>query len=430
MSLQNAFQKFNQTQKAAGPWGSIRQNGFRYFEAKGLPSKLEEAWHYTSLKNLPAEMLLPQDSKSVSAKNLKSEFKTYLNSQFHNLVFLNGQLVAELSDIEALKALKVVGLEQIQKTSVLKSIRGARKQVGALRQDSMEALNSAFAGSGIVVEVPEETSLLKPLHVLYVQTSDNAAYPKTLVKVGAYSKLSLIETYTGGSQKSLTSAVSEIVLEQTAKLEYIRVQAEGSQVTHVGRTRIFLNKQSSLEALSYSTGAALNRHNFEVYCMGEESSAQVNGLTLGSGEQHHDNQTLIDHVVGNCVTTQLYKSILDGKSRAVFGGRVQIREQAQKASSEQLNKNLLLTSTAEADSKPELGIYADDVKATHGSTVGQLSAEELFYFMSRAIPRDKAVEMLSLGFVNDLIDRVSNEEIRHWLSAHLSQSYQQMKGAE
>jgi Fe-S cluster assembly protein SufD len=430
MSLQSAFQKFNQTQKASSPWASIRQNGFRYFEKKGLPSKLEEAWHYTSLKNLPTDLLLPQFSNVGSQQNIKTGYKTYFNSQFYNLVFLNGNLIAEFSDLKSLKGFKVVGLDQIQKTTVLKSVRAARKQVGSLRQDSMEALNSAFAGSGIVIEVPAETSLLKPLQVLYIQTSNQASYPKTLVKVGAYSKLALIETYTGGSQKSLTSAVSEIVLDQTSKLEYTRVQSEGSQVTHVGRTRIFLGQQSSLEALSYSTGAALNRHNFEVYCLGEESSAQVNGLTLGSGEQHHDNQTLIDHVVGNCVTSQLYKSILDGKSRAIFGGRVQIREQAQKASSEQLNKNLLLTSQAEADSKPELGIYADDVKATHGSTVGQLSAEELFYFMSRAIPRDKAVEMLSLGFVNDLIDRVSNESIRHWLSAHLAQSYQQMKGAE
>jgi Fe-S cluster assembly protein SufD len=294
----------------------------------------------------------------------------------------------------------------------------------------MEALNSAFAQSGIVIEIPTEIALNKPLQVLYVQGTEKAAYPKTLVKVGARSQLSLIETYTsyGEDQKSLTSSVTEIVVEPSAKLEYTRVQSEGSLATHIGCTRLFLEKGSSAECLSYATGAALNRHNFDVYCIGQESSAQVNGLTLGSGEQHHDNHTLIDHMVGHCTTAQLYKSILDGKSRAVFNGRVQIRENAQKASSEQLNNNLLLTSQAEADSKPELGIYADDVKATHGSTVGQLNADEVFYFMSRAIPREKAVEMLSLGFVNDLIDRVSNESIRVWLSEHLAQAYRQMKG--
>ncbi len=429
MSLQNAFEKFNRSVKAQGPWGHIRQNGFRYFEAKGLPTKLDEAWHYTSLKNLPQDLLLPQEAQKLSVpKTLKADLKSYLSPDFHNLVFLNGQLVDELSDMKALKKIKVVGLNQIEQTSTFKSIRAARKAAKTLRQDSMEALNSAFAQNGIVIEIPKEFYLAKPLQVLYVQNSERAAYPKTLVKVGVRSKLSLIETYIGGDQKSLTSAVTEIVVEPSAKLEYTRVQSEGKQTTHVGCSRIFLKEHASMEALTYATGAVLNRHNMNVYCLGQESSAQVNGLTLGAGEQHHDNHTLIDHVVGHCTTTQLYKSILDGKSRAVFTGRVQIRENAQKASSEQLNKNLLLTSTAEADSKPELGIYADDVKATHGSTVGQLDAEELFYFMSRAIPADKAVEMLSLGFVNDLIDRVSNEQIRGWLSQHLAQSYRKMKG--
>ncbi|MGZ5279952.1 MAG: Fe-S cluster assembly protein SufD, partial [Pseudobdellovibrionaceae bacterium] len=411
------------------PWLSIRQNGFRYFEAMGLPSKSDEAWHYTSLKSLPPELLLPQDQQKVSVPaNLKENIKTYLNSNFHNLVFVNGVLVEALSDLKHLKKIKVVDLEKVEQTSTFKSIRAARKMVKTLRQDSMEALNSAFAQSGIVIEIPKETVLEKPLQVLYVQNSELATYPKTLVKVGSRSKLSLIETYVGGDQKSLTSTVTEVIIEASAKLEYTRVQAEGTNTTHVGCTRIFLKEQAALEALTYATGAALNRHNMDVYCMGRESSAQVNGLTLGAGEQHHDNHTLIDHVVGHCTTTQLYKSVLDGKSRAIFTGRVQIRENAQKASSDQLNKNLLLTSTAEADSKPELGIYADDVKATHGSTVGQLNADELFYFMSRAIPRDKAVEMLSLGFVHDLIDRVSNENIRTWLSDHLIQSYRIMKG--
>lgn len=428
MSLQSAFQKFNQTQKPQGPWGLIRQNGFRYFEAKGLPTKADEAWHYTSLKNLPADLLLPQDAKAAVPKNLKSNLESYLNPQFFHLVFFNGNLVESLSDLSALKKIKVVGLEQVAQTTTLKSIRAARKSVQTLRQDSMEALNSAFAQNGIVIEVPKEFYLSKPLQVLYVQSSEKAAYPKTLVKVGSRAKLSLIETYVGGEQKSLTSAVTEIVVEPSAKLEYTRVQSEGLQATHVGCTRIFVKQHAHVEALSYATGAALNRHNFDVYCVGAESSAQVNGLTLGAQEQHHDNHTLIDHVVGHCTTTQLYKSILDGKSRVVFSGRVQIRENAQKASSEQLNNNLLLTSQAEADSKPELGIYADDVKATHGSTVGQLNADEIFYFMSRAIPREKAVEMLSLGFVNDLIDRISNEEVRAWLSELLAQTYRQMKG--
>lgn len=429
MNLQNTFQKFNQTQKAHGPWGTIRQNGYRYFEQHGLPTKQDEAWKYTSLKNLGEDLLQPQDFSQISVpKGFEKDLEAYLNPSFFHLVFLNGALVENVSDLSELKELKVFGLEEVAQTFVLSSIRKARKQVGKLRQDAMEALNSAFAHSGVVIEVPPNKSLKKPLQILFYQTSEKATYPKTLVKVGRGSKLVLIESFVGGSQKSLTNAVSELVVESSAKLEYTRVQEEGAATTHIGCTRVFLEKEASFESLSYATGAALSRHNYDVYLLGPQAFAQVNGLTLGNGKQHHDNHTNIDHVVGSCVTTQLYKSILDDESRAVFNGRVAIRKDSQKASSEQLNNNLILSSKAEADSKPELDIYADDVKASHGSTVGQLNPEELFYFLSRAIPREKAVEMLALGFVNDLIDRISNPEVRGWLATRLLRSYQKVKG--
>jgi Fe-S cluster assembly protein SufD len=429
MSLQNTFQKFNQTQKANGPWSAIRQNGFRFFEQHGLPSKKDEAWKYTSLKSLNESLLVPEVSAKINLSRETQELvKSHLSPEFLHLVMVNGILIESLSDMKALQKLKVCALHEINKTSVFKSIKKRRNLAGPVRQDSMEALNSAFAGNGMAIEVPERTSLGKPLQVLFFQNSECGVHPKILIKVGAGSKLVLVETYVGGSQRSLTNTTTEIVIETSARLEYTRVQEEGLQTTHVGRTRVFLERDSSLEALSYMTGAALARHNFDVYCLEEGAFAQVNGLTLTSGSQHHDNHTLIDHVAGNCQTSQLYKSILDDESRAVFNGLVHIRQNAQKASSEQLNNNLILSSKAEADSKPELQIYADDVKATHGSTVGQLNPEELFYFLSRAIPREKAVEMLSLGFVNDLIDRVSSPEVREWLQARLLKAYQKVRG--
>ncbi len=429
MNLQNTFQKFNQVQKSRGPWSDIRLNGFRYFEKHGLPSKQDEAWKYTSLKSLPEALLQPQENNTlVVPKDLKNELEAYLSPQFFHLVFLNGVLVPEHSDLSQLSKLKIVGLEDVEHTSVLSSIQKARKQAGPIRQDAMEALNSAFAHSGLVIEVPKNTSLPKPLQILFYQTSEKASYQKVLVKVGSGSKLVLLESYVGAGQKSLTDSVSEFVVEPAAKLEYTRVQEEGSQTIHVGCTRVFLQQDSSFEALSYATGASVSRHNFDIYCLGPQAFAQINGLTLGTGSQHHDNRTLIDHVVGSCNTTQLYKSILDDQSRAVFNGRVQIRQDAQKANSEQLNNNLILNSQAEADSKPELAIYADDVKASHGSTVGQLNPEELFYFLSRCIPRSKAIEMLSLGFVNDLIDRVTHDDVREWLAERLLKAYQKVKG--
>lgn len=431
MSLQNEFLKFNQTKKPVEPWASVRKNGFNFFQKFGLPTKLDEEWKYTSLKNLPEVLLTPQDSQDVSVPaNLKQMLSAYLSPQFYQLVFFNGTLVEALSDFDKLKKIKVAGLEEVGNTSAFKAIRKARRSLRSIRQDSMEALNSAFANSGIVIEVPAGVSLDKPFQLVYFKSSDKAVYPKTWVKLGRGSSLSLVESFVGSGQKSLTNTVTELFVGESAKLEYVRVQEEGLQTTHIGCSRAYLNKNSSFEALSYSTGGALYRHNFDVYCMGEQALAQINGLTLGLGKQHHDNHTLIDHVVGNCQTHQLYKSILDGESRAVFNGKVRIRPGSQKASSDQLNQNLLLSSKAEADSKPELGIFADDVKATHGSTVGQLDSEELFYFLSRAIPREKAVEMLSLGFVNELIDRVSHPFVRTWMRERLVQAYQRMKSEE
>lgn len=429
MNLQSVFEKIGQSQGAHSPWKAFRQNGFRYFELHGLPTKKDENWKYTSLRQLTEESLAPAvPPQVIRADELKLELGVYLNPDFYQLVLINGALAPELSDLKDLSKIKIVSLDLIGTTTILESIQKARKQIPDLRQDAMEALNSAFFQTGIGIEIPAETSLGRPLQILNYSDSAEATYPKILIQVGKGASVSLVETYVSGNLKSLTNSVMEAVIEESAKLECIRVQAEGSEKIHIGCSRFLLQENSSLESLSYSTGGKVFRHNLDVYCLGPSATAQVNGLTLSAKDQHHDNHTTIDHVVGNCTTTQLYKSILDDDSRAVFNGSVVIRKNAQKASSEQLNKNLLLSSKAEADSKPQLDVFADDVKATHGSTVGQLNPEELFYFLSRAIPKDKALEMLSLGFVKELIDRVSTESVRRWLSTHLKESYQAMKG--
>ncbi len=400
-----------------------------YFEQHGLPSKADEAWHYTSLKHLPETALEAESASShISDATLNTLLSKEKNPDFYNLVIINGILNESLSDFPMAVGLQVYAVENPLANEIQQAVFQVQQKIGNLATDSMESLNKARNSQTLVIEVFRDHAPLKPLQLIRYSSSEKSVYSQTLIRLNFGSRLSVVETFIGDALKSLTNSSADVLVESSATLEFVRVQSESRESTHVGRTRFYLQAQANLEALSYATGARLSRHTLEVFCLGEQATAKINGMTLGTGKQHFDNHTLIDHVAGACITSQLYKSILDGESRAVFNGRVSIRLGSQKAFSEQLNHNLLLSSQAEADSKPELGIYADDVKATHGSTVGQLDAEELFYFLSRAIPREKAIEMMSLGFVNELIDRISHEAIRDWLQIRLLKAYQAMKG--
>lgn len=388
-----------------------RLDGMKYFLSKGMPSKKDEAWKYTSLKKLSERELIPSAKKKLDLPSLS-------NSQFHQIFVVDGEIYLKASDRKALKGKVTISRRDLTVTQALKH---ARRMTGKLRQDSLEALNSAFS-QGICLFVHENAELKKPLQIVF-----SSRYPRLQAFISEGAKLNLIEAYFGDETKQFTDAVSEISIAKSAHLNYLRIQSENKNTIHFGCTRIFLHQQSHLESLVYATGAEISRHNLDIHCLGEKAEAIVNGLTLGGGDQHFDNSTRIDHAVGHCNTNQLYKSLLSGKSKAVFRGQVEIRPGAQKASSEQLNKNLLLSKDAEADSVPQLNIFADDVKATHGSTVGQMSEEEIFYLLSRAISREKAIELVSLGFVKDLEDRISNPKIRQWLAVHLERSYQELQ---
>lgn len=428
MSLEKAIGQLNRHSEALGIAHRIRQNGYQYFVDRGIPTRKDEDWKYTSLKALDASYLEPRKS-SLSADQIKKALKGVSDPQFSNLVFVDGHYEAAFSQKPA--GLVVINLaDALSAPAFSKEIRSfvkARKSAAPVRQDSLEALNSAFLQHGLILKTKKGAVLNKPVHLIFLQTEESSSYMKTYVRCQSESKLTLVESYIGGGAKSFSNAVTEILLEKNSSLEYLRNQNLNAGTIDVGCTRIFAWEHSQLESLISSVGSQISRHNFDFFALGSQAKAQINGLTLTAGDQHVDNHTNIEHVIGHCETQQLYKSILAGKSRAVFNGRVHIRANAQKASSDQLNKNLLLTSEAEADSKPQLEIYADDVKATHGSTVGQLNAEEMFYFLSRGISRDQAQEMLSLGFIQDLVERLPHVAVKKWMRAVLQDKYAAVK---
>lgn len=412
MNLLSTYDRFNQVHPAQGGLAELRLAALSYAKNQGLPTRSDENWHYTSVKVLNDVQFMPSAfNPSQPTHETLLEIKKRLNSEFVNLVFFNGILNKTLSD--ELPA----GIEVCENTNPETNF-----------QDTFEALNGAYQTAATVFQVKKEASVDKPVNFLFYTSMEGGpalmVHPRIEIKVGARSSVKLLESHYGPSGISyFVNSLFNLHVGDSAKVIYSRIQAEGENAINIGRTNITLEKAAQVESLVLATGAALSRHNLNIQLTGPGAHADVLGVYATRGSQHVDNTTVIDHQVGECDTNQLYKGILDEQSKAVFCGKVLIRKNAQKANSAQLNNNLLLSSKAEADSKPTLEIFADDVKASHGSTVGQMNAEELFYLLSRAIPKQKAITMLSYGYLSEVIYKISDLTLQKWLSSHLDQAF-------
>lgn len=412
MNLLSTYEKFSQISPAQGALATFRQAGYDYALNKGLPTRRDEDWHYTSVKSLnemcytPSTLLAAQPTHDVIL-----EIKKHVNPAFTNVVFYNGVLNKTLS-------------EELPPGFSLRELSEYPNHF----DDAFDALNGAFLAKPFVLSLAKETSVEKPVNFIFFTALEDAnsvmVHPRISLEVGARSSVKILESYYGKNSGSyFVNSVFDLNVHESAKVTYVRLQGDSDAATNIGRTRIQVQKNANLESLAFATGAGLSRHSLEVALKGSGSDSQILGVYAVQGSQHVDNTSVIDHQVGECNTTQLYKGILDGESRAVFCGKVLIQKNAQKANSGQLNNNLILSSKAEVDSKPSLEIYADDVKAAHGSTVGQLNREELFYLQSRAIPKSKAIPMLSYGFLSEVIYKISDESIQKWLARHLDDAF-------
>lgn len=412
MNLLSGYEKFSQTNPAQGALASFRQAGYDYAMKKGLPTRKDEDWHYTSVKALAEEEFLASAVKPFEPSHeTLTVIRQKLNPEFTNLVFFNGVLNKTLSaDLPS-------GVTWHETESY-----------SAGFDDSFDALNGAYVTKPLFLSVARETSVEKPVNFVFFTSAEGGpammVHPRISVQVGSRSSVRLLESHYGSAGTTyFVNSVFDLHVEDSAKVTYVRLQADSAGAFNVGRTRICVEKNATLESLAFATGAQLSRHSLDVLLNGPGSNSEILGVYAVRGDQHVDNTSLINHKVGECNTNQLYKGILDGESKAVFCGKVLIQKGAQKANSAQLNNNLLLSGKAEADSKPCLEIYADDVKAAHGSTVGQLNREELFYLQSRAIPKEKAIPMLSYGFLSEVIYKLSDETIQTWLSRHLDEAF-------
>ena len=345
---------------------SIRERAFRYFEENGYPTPRDENWKYTNVSPIAKE------NWTVTPVALTSS------------------------------------------PAAGEDVRGLFERFN-FERNGFTALNAAFA-QPVVYRIPRETSVSEPIEFTFAADDGVVIFPHVIVIAEAGSKATLIETYASTS-KGFTNSALQIIVEDNASLTHFRVQKDSADAFNVGTTEVTLCHGSYYNSTSINLGAAISRHDIDLKFSAEGGEALVDGLYMLNGLQHADTHSVIDHMVPNCTSGQNYKGVLNDKSRAVFNGIVFVRENATGTDAQQSNKNLLLSNEARVDTKPQLEIFNDDVKCSHGATVGQLEEEELFYLLTRGLPENLARNLLTYGFAEEIINKIDIDAIKSELDS-------------
>ena len=427
---QTKFKAFEQSlngEKAAAVH-SLRRDAMRWFAELGFPTTRQEEWRFTNvlpISKLEFHPILRFESNGIT----RDRMRPYLIEGAIQLVFINGMYASELSDRGALQRDVIAGgLSDIMKKNPEKIKPYLANQVKG-EENGFTALNTAFLRDGACILVPQGIVLERPIQMLFVASDSSFPYisqPRNLIIAGVHSQFKIAETFVGVAQNTyLTNSVTEIVLEDQAIVEHDKVQRESLNAYHIGTTHLRMNAGSSYTSNVFSLGGAIVRNNNSVELAAEGIECTLNGLSLAAGTQVIDNHTAIDHVMPHCNSHELYKAILDGASKGVFNGKIFVRKDAQKTDAKQTNKTLLLSDDTTINTKPQLEIFADDVKCTHGATIGQLDAEQVFYLRSRGIDLASARDILTFAFAADIVNRVTIEPLRAQLEEAIQRGLKQ-----
>ncbi|MBD0369892.1 MAG: Fe-S cluster assembly protein SufD [Pyrinomonadaceae bacterium] len=396
----------------------LREDAIERFEQLGFPTTFDEEWKYTNLAALAKQQFAPGfDSKHVELDRSALQPFAYKEAKGSQLVFVNGVYSPELSSVEALpQGVIAENLADALSGERAEVVREKLARYADYQENALVALNTAFVSEGAFLLIPRGVRVETPIHLLFLsapQSSPTVSFPRVLIVAEARGEAILIESYASTEEGAYwTNAVVEVSLEDGARLEHYKVQRESTEAFHTATTQVELGASSSFDTTTITLGAELSRHNINVRMNARGAECRVDGLYMISTGQHTDTHSLIDHAEAYCSSRQLYKGILDGKSRAVFNGKVFVREGAMQTDAQQTNRNLLLSNEARVDTKPQLEIFADDVKCAHGATVGQLEEEELFYLISRGLRPDLAQNLLTYGFAEEVINKIRVESIK------------------
>jgi len=387
----------------------IRQDAARRFAELGFPTTRDEDWRFTNVSPIARTQFsaAPSDLSAWGEGQLEQRLVPCEGGP--RLVFINGRYSPELSSSKLPRGIHATPLREANGAVEAHLARYADYQDRAF-----VALNTANFEDGACIEIPKGTVVEEPIHLVFLATGGDVpviSHPRNLVVVGPGSQATVVESYIGRGAKYFTNAVTEIVAGDHSVVDHYKVQEEDERSFHVATLQVQLGRDANFSTHSISLGGGLVRNDINAV-LAEGTEATVNGLYLPSGSQHVDNHTMIDHARPHGTSHELYKGILSGASAAVFNGKIIVRAGAQKTDAKQTNKNLVLSEDATINTKPELQIHADDVRCTHGATIGQLDQEAIFYLQSRGIGREQARDLLTYAFARDILDRIKVEPLR------------------
>ncbi|MFA6162838.1 MAG: Fe-S cluster assembly protein SufD [Methylobacter sp.] len=387
---------------------ALRVEALAEFSAQGFPSPREEEWRYTNVSGIEKKLFSP--STSLTAGDIDVEWlKSVQLEDAWVLVLVNGHFSAELSVLEGLpEAVSVMGMAD----ALAKQPGKVEKYLGAAAnhsEHSFIAFNTAWFTDGLFVHVPAKVVLDRPIQLLHIVTGTDAmATTRNIIIADEMAEAKVIETFIsrdGAANAYLTAAVTEVFVGQNADLTLYKMQSESEKAYHFGGSYIKQARDARFTHHNFAFGGLLARSDIHVD-LDHASECELNGLYLGVKRQHIDNHTRINHLKPYAISRELYKGVLDDRARGVFQGRVIVAIDAQKTDSQMNNRNLLLSDDAEVDTKPQLEIYADDVKCGHGVTVGQLEEKSIFYLQSRCVDEETARNMLTFAFANEMVDKI------------------------
>jgi len=409
-----------------GSLDTLRLHAFNTFTQMGIPGSKHEEWKYTRVAGLfNREFQMPADplTGSITADDL-NPLRLPGYQQANELVFVNGFYSFSLSRIQS-EGLQVMALEEAAKNEYQETVSKWLGDSSQYLKDGIHALNTAFVHGAVYIHITRGKHIEHPLYIYHITDARSVnilSQPRSLMLVSEGAEVQVVENYTTlGRNESFTNQVMEIITETDSRLEYYKIQNDGPNTNQVSSTHIRQTGKSFSHTVTISLNGGLVRNNLNVVLDANNCEAHLYGLYFQSGSSHIDNHTIVDNIKPNCLSNELYKGILGDQATGVFNGKIFVRQPAQKTNAYQSNKNILLSDSSSVNTKPQLEIFADDVKCTHGCTVGRLNEEGLFYLQSRGISEKTARNLLLSAYAADILEQIKPEPLRAYVEKLINQ---------
>lgn len=412
--LLSSYIAFEDHLEADSPLHDLRNKAIKTFEDLGFPTKKEEAWKYTSLNSLLKNdySIFPKQDHAIEFKEVKKYFLHDIDT--YKVVFIDGVYSSFLSETTHDKLDVCLMSSALNKSKYKPVIEAYFNKVA--KEDSLTSLNTAFAKEGAYIHIPKHQEVDKPIEIINFSTGSEAAtllQPRNLIVVGENAHVQIIERHQSLSENAvLTNSVTEIFAEKRAFVDYYKVQNDRPSASLIDNTYVSQERESICSVHTFSFGGKITRNNLNFYQNGEHCDSILKGITILEGKQHVDHNTLVHHIEPNCESHQDYKGIFDDASTGVFNGKIIVNKEAQKTNAFQQNNNILIEDKATINAKPQLEIFADDVKCSHGCTIGQFDEDALFYLRSRGIAKKEARALMMYAFANTVLESVKIPELK------------------